>query len=339
MDKKSAIDIVNGNLGQRLLHGRNTSFANINASQPVWWLNIKPSKFTSELHLLLADDSKERLTWLRIEPNSIPAPERSFRIRGDNGDVDLAISCLPTTYMTDINKGGTGGAGYNFRKHIEYEGIFEETMAVERTGTSVQQVASDALVFQGTQVLTKELHAYLREDWNVYGFLHKFPSVSMEQALAELERDARATAKRIMERNEEVAEGALVFERTDVPVKRMFDYLADLKSLKDFHWDFPEALLEDTHDGVLTAGRLLELDAYRGVENDVVHSDRGRVSGSPVFVGTRLPMIFLFEHLAEGKTLKDFRFSYSSADPEQLVKTVKAAAGTLEREFHAAVSG
>ena len=38
------------------MDGGNTSFANINASKPVWWININPSKFKSDLHLLLAKE-------------------------------------------------------------------------------------------------------------------------------------------------------------------------------------------------------------------------------------------------------------------------------------------
>ena len=199
--------------------------------------------------------------------------------------------------------------------------------------------AEESPLFDGTEISIKELHAYLRSDWNVYGFLHKFPSVSMEQALAELERDARKTVKRSVKCDPEIADGALVFERTDVPVKYMFNYLADLKSLKDFHWDFPDVLSEFSHDTLVTSGRILELDAYRGVENGVVHSDRGRVSGSPVFVGTRLPMTFMFQHLADAQTLKDFHYSYPSAEPEHLKETVRVAGKALEREFYAAVSG
>ena len=211
-------------------------------------------------------------------------------------------------------------------------------MSTEQAIQGSQQVTELPPLFEGTDVPVKELHAYLRGDWNVYGFLHKFPSVSMEQALAELERDARETVKRVIQCNPEIADGALVFERTDVPVKRMFDYLADVKSLKDFHWDNPATFREDTYDALLTSGRILEIDAYRSVENGVVHSDLGRVSGSPVFVGTRLPMIFLFQHLVDAQTLKDFRYSYSSAEPELLVATVKAAGKVLEREFYAAAS-
>ena len=194
-------------------------------------------------------------------------------------------------------------------------------------------------MFEGTQVPTEELYAYMREDWNLYGFLHKFPSVSMEQALAELERSARETAKRIIQCDAKIAHGALVFERSDVPVKRLFDYLADVKSLIDFHWDYPAVFGQDTYDAVVTSGRIMELDAYRGTQNGVVHSDRRIVSGAPLFVGTRLPMIFMFERLADGKTLKDFHYDYPSAEPEHLIATVKTAGKVLEREFYAAASG
>ena len=80
----------------------------------------------------------------------------------------------------------------------------------------------DSLVFDGTLVPVKELQDYMRKDWNLYGFLHKFPSVSREQALGEMERAARETARRIIECGQD---GALVFERTDVAVKYLFDYL------------------------------------------------------------------------------------------------------------------
>ncbi len=115
MEKVSAISMVNNYVGHRLLNQRNTSFANLNASKPLWWLNISQDKFKSELHILLADDSRDRLMWLKIEADSIPEPAEVFRIRGDNGAVDLGISCLPNTYLVDSYG---GGIGYNFSKHI-----------------------------------------------------------------------------------------------------------------------------------------------------------------------------------------------------------------------------
>ena len=192
--------------------------------------------------------------------------------------------------------------------------------------------------FAGTEVAVRELHAYLREDWNVYGFLHKFPAVSMEQALSELERDARARTKRIFQRSEEIADGALVFERTDVPVKCMFDYLADLRSLKDFHWDFPEVFRSDAHDAVVVSCQILELDAYRGVENGLFHSDVEIVSGSPIFVDSRMPIRIVFDYLADGDTLKEFHYHYETGTKKHLIPVVRLAWKALEREFNAGTS-
>ena len=83
MDKRSAMEMVNEHWGSRLLDGGNTSFANINASKPVWWININPSKFKSDLHLLLAKEGDGGLIWLRIEGNSFPDVRKVFRVRQD----------------------------------------------------------------------------------------------------------------------------------------------------------------------------------------------------------------------------------------------------------------
>ena len=228
----------------------------------------------------------------------------------------------------------SGGTGYNFAMHImrEWRPITGPTL-LHPAGTS-----NEMPLFENTGVPTKELHAYLRGDWNVYGFLHKFPTVSMEQALAELERDAREKTKRIIERNEEIADGALVFERTDVPVKLMFEYLADLKSLKDFHWDFPAVFRSDAYDAVDTSRRILEIDAYRGVENGVFHSDTRIVSGAPIFVGSRMPIKNVFDYLSHGETLKDFFYDHDTGVKKHLAPVVHLAGEALERTFNAAVA-
>ena len=121
MDKRSVMEMVNEHLGNRLLYGRNTSFANINASKPVWWININPSKFKSDLHLLLAKEGDGGLIWLRIKGNAFPDVSKVFSVRQDNshkGLIDLEISSRPPKYMTDVKSGGTE---YDFTKHIEHE--------------------------------------------------------------------------------------------------------------------------------------------------------------------------------------------------------------------------
>ena len=117
MDKRSAMKMVNEHLGGRLLHGGNTSFANINASKPVWWINIDPSKFNSDLHLLLAKEGGGGLIWLRLEGNTFPDVRKVFRVRQDKDCIDLEISSRHPKYMTDIKSGGTE---YDFAKHIEF---------------------------------------------------------------------------------------------------------------------------------------------------------------------------------------------------------------------------
>ena len=203
---------------------------------------------------------------------------------------------------------------------------------------SDKAIAGGSSLLDGTEIPVKELHDYMAQDWNLYGFLHKFPSVNMEQALAEMEQHARKTAQKVIRFDKDVSSGAPVFQRTDVPVKCMFDYLADVRSLKDFHWDFPSVSRLDTWDALVTAGWILELDAYRGVENGVVHSNRGIVGGAPVFVGSRMPIRIVFDYLSKGKSLKDFYYDYDTSAKEHLAPALKLAHKALEREFYAASS-
>ena len=118
MDKRSAMEMVNEHLGNRLLYGRNTSFANISGPASLWWMTIDPSKFKSDLHLLLAKEGDGGLIWLRIEGNSFPDVRKVFRVRQDKDCIDLEISSRPPKYMTDVKSGGTE---YDFTKHIEHE--------------------------------------------------------------------------------------------------------------------------------------------------------------------------------------------------------------------------
>ena len=118
MDKRSAVKMVNEHLGTMLLYGGNTSFANINVAKPVWWMSIHPSKFKSDLHLLLAKEEDSGLIWLRIEGNSFPDVSKVFRFRQDSGRIDLEISSGLSNYMVDVKSRGTE---YDFTKHIEHE--------------------------------------------------------------------------------------------------------------------------------------------------------------------------------------------------------------------------
>lgn len=51
MKKNEAIDIINKLIKKNMVTNYNTSFANVNKSKPVWWLNIDPDKFNYDLFL------------------------------------------------------------------------------------------------------------------------------------------------------------------------------------------------------------------------------------------------------------------------------------------------
>ena len=165
MNKQTAIKIVNDHLGYRLLHGQNTNFANVNASKPVWWLNIPPLRFNDELHLLLAKENGGGLIWVRIKGNTFPVPEHVFWYRKDKyrDAIDLEISAEPQHYMTDVKSGGTK---YNFTKHIEYE--FANPGSPEIRRGRVADLQNPGSVFR-TQ------NAYINPYYKGFRLAEKFP--------------------------------------------------------------------------------------------------------------------------------------------------------------------
>lgn len=65
-------------------------------------------------------------------------------------------------------------------------------------------------------------------------------------------------------------------------------------------------------------------------ENGVFHSKEGFVSGTPIFVGTRVPIKNLFDYLAGGHSLNGFLDDFPSVSREQAIKTIDMAGGALE---------
>ena len=118
----------------------------------------------------------------------------------------------------------------------------------------------------------------------------------------------------------DVPEDAPVFEGTDVPVQYLFDYMARMQNLYAFLRDFPE----------VSAAQALNAIREHVKSEIPVHSDRGRVSGMPVFKGSRVPMRDLFAHLAEGVTVEDYLLGFPSAGREQVVKTIELASMLME---------
>jgi uncharacterized protein (DUF433 family) len=61
----------------------------------------------------------------------------------------------------------------------------------------------------------------------------------------------------------------------------------------------------------------------------VVHSDPEILSGTPVFVGTRVPVQSLFDYLEGGDTLDEFLRQFPSVTRDQAVAALELARDTL----------
>jgi uncharacterized protein (DUF433 family) len=61
--------------------------------------------------------------------------------------------------------------------------------------------------------------------------------------------------------------------------------------------------------------------------SSVIHSDPEIMSGTPVFVGTRVPDHNLFDHLEAGDSLEKFLASFPSVSREQAVAALELAKG------------
>jgi len=68
----------------------------------------------------------------------------------------------------------------------------------------------------------------------------------------------------------------------------------------------------------------------------VVHRDPDILNGVPVFVGTRVPIRSLFDHLEGGETLDEFLRQFPSVRREQAVALLSLARETLSADAPAA---
>jgi uncharacterized protein (DUF433 family) len=68
----------------------------------------------------------------------------------------------------------------------------------------------------------------------------------------------------------------------------------------------------------------------------VVHSDPEILGGTPVFVGTRVPVQNLIDYLAAGDSLEDFLRSFPTVSREQAVAALEVAREALEKLARAA---
>ena len=72
------------------------------------------------------------------------------------------------------------------------------------------------------------------------------------------------------------------------------------------------------------------------MRNQVIHSDPGILSGTPVFVGTRVPVRSLFDYLEGGDTLEEFLHQFPSVKREQTIAVLDAAFERVTADAHSA---
>jgi uncharacterized protein (DUF433 family) len=63
--------------------------------------------------------------------------------------------------------------------------------------------------------------------------------------------------------------------------------------------------------------------------DDIVHSDPETLGGTPVFVGTRVPVQSLFDYLEGGKTLDECLRQFPSVKRDQAIAALDLARDTL----------
>lgn len=68
----------------------------------------------------------------------------------------------------------------------------------------------------------------------------------------------------------------------------------------------------------------------------ITHIDPDILSGTPVFVGTRVPVRSLFDYLEGGETLEEFLRQFPSVGREQAIALLDAAFERVATDAHPA---
>jgi uncharacterized protein (DUF433 family) len=63
--------------------------------------------------------------------------------------------------------------------------------------------------------------------------------------------------------------------------------------------------------------------------SDILHSDPDILGGTPVFVGTRVPIQSLFDYLEGGETLDEFLRQFPSVRRDQAIAALDLARATF----------
>ena len=69
------------------------------------------------------------------------------------------------------------------------------------------------------------------------------------------------------------------------------------------------------------------------MKNDIIEINPNKVSGAPVFAGTRGPIKNLFDYLEGGDTLEEFLKGFPPVAREQAIAVLELAEESLFKEF------
>jgi uncharacterized protein (DUF433 family) len=72
------------------------------------------------------------------------------------------------------------------------------------------------------------------------------------------------------------------------------------------------------------------------MKDSVIEVNPGKLNGTPVFRGTRVPIRNLFDYLEGGESLEDFLEGFPPVSREQAVAVLELAEKSLLQEVHAA---
>ena len=67
------------------------------------------------------------------------------------------------------------------------------------------------------------------------------------------------------------------------------------------------------------------------MERRISNIDSEILGGTPVFLGTRIPIKNLFDYLEEGETVDEFLADFPSVRKEQVVKLLEISRGLVEK--------
>ena len=121
------------------------------------------------------------------------------------------------------------------------------------------------------------------------------------------------------------------FSTTRENSSKLFVHLSRGGNLESFRKENPSVGPAWSKSAIHMVNQVLEETAYR-TPNQLVHSDRKIMSGTPVFAGTRLPVKMLFDYLLDNYTLAEFADDFPTGDTEQLAAALKLACEILNQE-------